>query len=147
VSTWTARGFIWAAAPDWADRVAASPAAGAYVGKWLLFAGESQIGQAWEIVATATESGRLGGKSKRAEEPTRGAYVICVYTPDYRDLGEVGRVLAVLREVGFSARIFYKEDAATHALRYGGGSASLYEAPAGSTQIRRRREPVEPEVS
>lgn len=141
------RGFVWAAAPDWRDSVDASPGEGAYVGKWLLFAGESQIGQAWEIIARATESGRLGGESKRAEKPTRGAYVICVYTLDYRDLGDVGRVLTVLRELGFNARIFYKEDAATHALRYGGGSASLYEAPAGSTQIRRCREPVEPQAS
>jgi hypothetical protein len=58
----------------------------------------------------------------------------------------VVRVLAVLRELGFHDRIFYKEDAATHALRYGGGTASLYEAPAGSTQIRQRREPIEPEA-
>lgn len=144
MSRWTDRGFVWAAAPDWRDHVTISPGQGAYVGKWLLFAGESQIAQAWEIIASATESGRLGGEAKRSEEPNRGAYVICVYTVDYRDLGDVGRVLAVLRELGFSARIFYKEDAATYAMRYGGGSASLYEAPAGSTQIRKRREPVDP---
>jgi Domain of unknown function (DUF1917) len=146
MSTWTGRGFVWVAAPDWHDCIQASPGKGAYVGKWLLFAGESQIGQAWELIARATESGRLGGESKRSEELARGAYVICVYTLDYRDLNDVGRVLVVLRELGFNTRIFYKEDAATCALRYGGGSASLYEAPAGSTQIRRRREPVEPEL-
>lgn len=120
-----------------------SPGEGAYVGKWLLFAGESQIEQAWETIADATESGRLGGESKRSRKPTRDAYVICVYTLDYRDLGEVARVLTVLRQLGFNTRIFYKEDAATDALRYGHGTASLYEAPAGSTQVRQRREPVE----
>jgi len=147
MGTWMDRGFVWVAVPDWRSSVDASPGEGAYIGKWLLFAGESQIGPAWEIITRAMEYGRLGGKSKRAEKPTRGAYVICVYTLDYRNLGDVGRVLTVLRELGFNARIFYKEDAATHALRYGGGSASLYEASAGSTQIRRRREPVEPRAS
>lgn len=64
--------------------------------------------------------------------------VICVYTADCRDTGDVIRVLSALRVLGFGGRIYYKEDAATRAGNYVPGRASLYESPGGTELIRRR---------
>lgn len=121
-----------------------------HTGKWLLFISRPKVDQIWSEIEAATRAGRLGCAAKVAtakENPhaTSAAHVICVYTSDYRDLDDVRRVLAELRTLGFAARIFYKEDAATAANRYGQGRASLYESPRG-TEIVQRRDPFPPEA-
>ena len=60
---------------------------------------------------------------------------MCVYTADCRNMDDVKRVLAALRSMGYQGRLNYKEDLATHAGLYEGGSgpASLYTSPSDST--------------
>jgi hypothetical protein len=64
-----------------------------------------------------------------------------VYTADCQNRADVGRVLAMLRELGYSGRLSYKEDGMTHAGRYGRG-VTLYLAQAGSNDLDQRRQPV-----
>ena len=54
---------------------------------------------------------------------------VIVYTKDAEDIGDIGRVLAHLRALGFDGRLNYKTDADTHAGNYGSG-ASLYTSAA-----------------
>ena len=45
-------------------------------------------------------------------------FVICVYTYDWRDAADVGRVRQRLRELGMTQRIAYKSDEDTHMGKY-----------------------------
>lgn len=128
----------------WVIAHASDAKPGAYdptaVGKWLLFVGVSNIDDAWELVRAETEAGRLGiaAKASTARQnpnarPGSGK-LICVYTRDYRDSADVGRVLARLREIGFKGRLSYKTDQATLAGQYGRGT-SIYTSPPGSAEF------------
>jgi Domain of unknown function (DUF1917) len=123
-----------------------------WAGKWLLYLPNDQVDEGWATIATATTAGRLGVAAKVADRALaehgsrRGReilHVCCVYTADCRDTADVARVLGVLRELGFSQRLSYKEDAATLAGVYGHGAA-LYVAQPGSLEFTRRRDPVDP---
>jgi len=72
-------------------------------GKWLLYFGDDMIDEAWRRVALATSKGQLGNCSKCALTPSGPMYVICVYSPDFRDRQEVKRVLNGLRKIGVAA--------------------------------------------
>jgi len=72
-------------------------------GKWLLYFGDDMIDEAWRRVALATSQGQLGNCSKCALTPSGPMYVICVYSPDFRDRQEVKRVLNGLRKIGVAA--------------------------------------------
>lgn len=84
--------------------------------KWLLFCTESEVNDVWSIVAHNTATGELGMAAKVAswnvESDDRTSRVICVYTKDFTDLDDVGRVLRKLRDLGLvTARgraIYYK---------------------------------------
>jgi Domain of unknown function (DUF1917) len=123
-----------------------------WVGKWLLYLPPDQVDGAWDQIATATLDGRLGVAAKVADRllAEHGArhgrdvlHVCCVYTADCRDTADVARVLGELRELGFTQRLSYKEDAATLTGVYGQGAA-LYVAQPGSLEFTRRRLPVDP---
>lgn len=94
-------------------------------GKWLIFSRRDDHPAAWEVISTATEQGRLGPAAKAATVPGKGdGFVICVYTKDAEDLEDIGRVLRVLRELGFRQPLSYKSDANTLALKYGRGAST-----------------------
>jgi hypothetical protein len=104
-------------------------------GKWLIFSPISEIDQIWGTIKTATEQGLLGCSSKvatakvnpNAQNPDEK--VICVYTYDSNDVEDVKRVRQQLRELGFTRRLSYKTDAATHSGEYavrGHKGISLY---------------------
>lgn len=122
-----------------------------YCGKWLLFLPEQYVDERWAIVAQATRDGLLGTAakvaSKGAARPYRPgepiAYLCCVYTRDCRDVADVARVLAALRELGFARRLSYKEDNATLSFRYGTGAA-LYVAQQRSRELSQRRPIMDP---
>lgn len=113
------------------------------VGKWMVFVPTANVDRAWDKIREATLAGRLGDVAKVATaypSPLRrspGEHVICVYTLDYTDQVDVARVLVGLRELGFSQRLSYKTDAATHAGRYGDGVA-IYVSPPGATSFEER---------
>lgn len=103
--------------------------------KWLLFIPNDNLDMAWEKVKQATEAGKLGADSKvstakpnpNAVDPSKG--VICVYTYDSSDKGDVMRIREELRKLGFVAKIPYKTDEATIGGKYkvrGNTRISLY---------------------
>ncbi|KAH0493287.1 hypothetical protein TgHK011_008199 [Trichoderma gracile] len=91
-------------------------------GKWMLFCPTTEVNEVWEIVAKATANNELGIAAKVAPrsplEDFRKDRLLCVYTADFTDKADVGRVLQKLRELKLvEARgrpIYYKPDAFTY---------------------------------
>jgi hypothetical protein len=99
------------------------PAATENSGKWLVFVPLSQIDEVWANIKLATEEGRLGSSAKVATaraNPTAAddKKVVCVYTYDWTDEGDVKRLREELRELGITWKIPYKADQDTFAGRY-----------------------------
>ena len=110
-------------------------------GKWLLFASSAYHDEVWSKIKDATEAGRLGYAAKttsrsRPDYRVLKSMVTCVLTYDFEDRDNVRRVLATLRELGFTQRLAYKTDADTADLLYGEG-VSTYVSPKGSLELRR----------
>ncbi|UKZ49563.1 hypothetical protein TrVGV298_003810 [Trichoderma virens] len=72
-------------------------------GKWLLFCPASDVNEMWEIVAKATANNELGIAAKVAPrsplEDPRKDRILCIYTADFADKADVGRVLQKMREL------------------------------------------------
>ena len=104
-------------------------------GKWMLFPSVGEVDDVWAKVATATVEGGLGIAAKvavdssgtgggAAAEGRQGngkGRLICVYTYDAEDRGDVKKVLNGLKGLGVlpaeetrSGGIYYKCDAFTH---------------------------------
>ncbi|PKS07090.1 hypothetical protein jhhlp_005688 [Lomentospora prolificans] len=73
-------------------------------GKWMIFCDPSTVNEVWEKVARATANNELGIAAKVAPRPSeefgRRERLTCVYTADFRDRRDVGRVLRRLKELG-----------------------------------------------
>lgn len=87
----------------------------------MLFPGPEDLPRYWRVVAEATAQGTLGPTSKVATpDPYDGKIetLVCVYTYDFTDASDVGRVLAELLDLQLFRRdgkqIFYKCDAYTY---------------------------------
>lgn len=82
----------------------------------MLFCSVSEVNDVWEIVAKATANNELGIAAKVAPRPDEGdthkERLICIYTKDFMDKVDIGRVLQRLRELRLveskSSRIYYK---------------------------------------
>ncbi|KAK8150979.1 hypothetical protein G3M48_000005 [Beauveria asiatica] len=107
-------------------------------GKWIIFCNALDVNEVWEVVAKATASNELGIAAKVAPRPEQGnprkERLICVYTKDFMDKVDIGRVVQRLKELGLadgkSKRIYYKPDVFTY-LGISGGNpwglkASIY---------------------
>jgi len=109
----------------YADSPAATEADGARTGKWLVFVPARQVDQWWGLIRLATEQGLLGTSAKAATArpnelaTSQRTKLICVYTRDWQDHGDVRRVLPQLRNLGVTARLSYKTDEATASGVYG----------------------------
>lgn len=87
----------------------------------MLFVRPGKVNEIWETVARATSQGELGIAAKVAPrdpavdargDPQRD-HLICVYTADFRDATDAGRVLRRLEILGIIQRhqgevIYYK---------------------------------------
>lgn len=89
----------------------------------MLFPNEDDVARTWKLVAEGVADNRLGDMAKIAAiEPDadfRGGRLICVYTRNYFDKGDVQRVLRGLLDLGLvdpdnGRGIYYKTDAYTH---------------------------------
>lgn len=113
----------------WAERLRGDgPALTERSGKWLVYVGLAYLDNAWELVRTATEDGRLGPLSKAStampSEYAPGSAVVCVYTYDWADEADVMRVREDLRSrCAVKRTIAYKTDEDTLAGNYGAGLA------------------------
>lgn len=101
-----------------------------YIGKWIIFLTEKTWENWWSIIKKATEKGELGISAKYLYDPNfignkanRG--VICVYTKDYRDKGEVFKVRNKLKELGFVQPLAYKTDEATLQGKYSYNTSNI----------------------
>ena len=109
-----------------ADLLAAARETGCTSGKWMLFPMPDDVNRVWSLVATATAAGKLGHAAKVATDTGSGDVtprLICVYTDDFSDAGDVRRVLGRLVDMGLVPRrgpmgegrgIYYKADAFTY---------------------------------
>lgn len=69
----------------------------------MLFCAPDDVNEVWEIIAKATVNNELGIAAKVApksqiNDPRRDR-LICVYTSDFMDKKDVGRVLQKLRDL------------------------------------------------
>ncbi|SPO01339.1 uncharacterized protein DNG_04015 [Cephalotrichum gorgonifer] len=91
-------------------------------GKWMIFCDPKIVNDTWEIVARATANNELGIAAKVAPCPDESLRyrerLICVYTKDFADRRDVGRVIRRLRELRLvEARgktLYYKPDIFTY---------------------------------
>lgn len=82
----------------------------------MLFCPPGEVNGVWEIVAKATANNELGIAAKVAPkgegDDLRKDRLICVYTSDFKDRGDVGRVLQKLRDLRLvearTRAIYYK---------------------------------------
>ncbi|KAK4143472.1 uncharacterized protein C8A04DRAFT_37471 [Dichotomopilus funicola] len=111
-------------------------------GKWMLFPHEKEVNEVWRTVCEGVEAGQLGTGAKVAtagigQNPTR---LICVYTVDFTDVADVGRVLFGLVNLGLvpadmSREITYKCDAYTYLGIYHGNEYGLRKSIWGGSEI------------
>jgi hypothetical protein len=87
-------------------------------GKWLVFAETARIDTLWRRIATATRSGTLGVAAKVSPRSDSESHLICVFTREYMDVGDVNRVRDGLRRIGVKNVIGYKPDIYTHCRVY-----------------------------
>lgn len=113
-------------------------------GKWMLFIYENEINNAWQVIRTAVEEGRLGETAKVAtarpnpNELKEGLKLICVYTYNSEDKDDVLRILQSLRELGFLHSLTYKTDETTVKGEYSfntSGPVSKYYARKGMVEL------------
>ncbi|KAK3322098.1 hypothetical protein B0H66DRAFT_601575 [Apodospora peruviana] len=109
-------------------------------GKWMLFPGPEEVDEVWSRVAHATAENKLGIVAK--VEPrflTEKARLICVYTKDFRDKGDIARVLNRLRQLHLvracGKQIYYKCDAWTELDIYGGNDWGISASMHSSNEI------------
>jgi hypothetical protein len=79
----------------------------------MMFCDPSEINAVWSAVARATANNELGIAAKVAPDAgdTRRERLICIYTKDFSDMGDVGRVIRRMRDLGLvetRKAIYYK---------------------------------------
>lgn len=88
-----------------------------FVGKWLVFVPHESVDEVWEQIKKSVIKGKLGISAKVSTSRPSGYkstdHVICIYTYDFRDKADVGRVLKELRQIGIMNKFYYKTDQAT----------------------------------
>lgn len=84
-------------------------------GKWMLFPEPGDVNEVWEVVVRATINNQLGSAAKvapRMQETPNKARLICIYTSDFMDKDDIGRVLCKLKDLGLvrvnGRPIYYK---------------------------------------
>ena len=101
----------------------------------MIFVPSDAVDDVWQKIKLAVEQGRLGSTAKvSTAKPNPNAtdsssHVICVYTYDAADEGDLRRVRSSLRDLGITSKIPYKTDDATFRGKYaksGDKRISLY---------------------
>lgn len=107
--------------------------------QWMLFVEPALVNDVWATVARATVRNELGISAKVAPREATSLSkdrLVCIYTYDFSDRQDIGRVLGRLRELELvrsgpgRRQIYYKADAYTY-LGIGSGNpwglrASIY---------------------
>lgn len=93
------------------------------VGKWLIFIERNQIDEMWGEISSAIKIGKLPYDAKVAtakQSPLRKntTHVICIYTPNFLFRDDVRNCRAMLKNLGYEARLYYKPDIFTYKAMY-----------------------------
>lgn len=116
-----------------------------HTGKWLLFPDCSAARECWTTLCTGAERGSIWQAkiSLTSRSPTEHAHVVCVYTPDFRNVIDVRAAGIRLWQAGVvqsGQTIYYKPDAFTLAAVYAdSGPSSIYSLRGGTTALRTTR--------
>ncbi|TVY86021.1 UPF0696 protein-like protein [Lachnellula willkommii] len=100
---------------------------------WMIFCPPEEVNDVWAVVARATASNDLGIAAKVARDngEDQRPRLICIYTKDFSDRGDVTRVVQKLKDLGLvetrGSKIYYKCDAYTF---LGLGSKNEYQIQA-----------------
>lgn len=122
-----AYGYDWLQSTH--DKIWQHPAQiGDTTGKWMIFRSGENVDALWPVLMQSLHQGKLGTSMKAATKNDPGT-LICVYTQDWRDIGDIRRVLIELRALGVNERLYYKADEQT-LLRISG---SIYCSSSGNT--------------
>lgn len=112
------------------------------VGKWLLYVPRPHVDATWETIADLTQTRKLGPATKvsttESNPNARGdAHLICVYASDWRNVGDVRRILRVLRDARVATTaVHFKRDRETLAGAYGNRGhrgVCVWNSPSGET--------------
>jgi len=94
---------------------------GILVGKWLVYRDENEIDYVWGSIFKALIGKELGISAKVSTAfQKKKRYVVCVYSENYLDLGDVRRIRGRLGEIGFTETLCYKPDIYTYLNIYSG---------------------------
>ena len=85
------------------------------VGKWMIFSPSMAACDAlWPKLKIALYSHELWQTMKAATKQERNSVLTCVYSQDWRDIPDVGRVIRTLRKLDILGTLYYKADGQTH---------------------------------
>jgi len=85
-------------------------------GKWLIFDEPLVIDYYWKLIMDALKNGKLGHSAKvstakvNPNAVNNSKRVICVFTENFDDKGDVERIEQELRRLGIENRLIYKLD-------------------------------------
>ena len=85
-------------------------------GKWCIVRDAASVDALWAKIREAVVSGVLPAamvSSPAVAQQFGGTYLICVFTPEWRDRNDVRRVRQLLREMGVVEELGYKRDVET----------------------------------
>src|ERR1700676_1977497 len=108
--TWSRAGICTSRQPTTADLDELARRFSMLTGKWMVFTPPSQIDALWSRIASATHAGTLGIAAKVSPREDSDSHLICIYTRDYTDKGDVDKVRGGLRRLGMKEPIGYKPD-------------------------------------
>jgi len=86
-------------------------------GKWMLFPNTADVNRVWKRIVQGVVDNRLGCAAKVATDKGNKERLLCIYTPDFRNVEDISHVLAELEAMGLlnaGRTIYYKHDAYTY---------------------------------
>ena len=93
-------------------------------GKWMINASTLIIDRLWERIVEC-ENRKWQAKVSTRKDDEHISHVICVYTENFLDLGDVFKCEEDLRRLGFKGRLAYKPDVFTHLNIYRGNEFGI----------------------
>lgn len=89
------------------------------IGKWLIFIKRKNIDEVWEMIRNQTQKGFLGINSKVStakpnSKSQENQHVICIYTKDFEDKGDIFKIEKRIRKLGIKEDLFYKTNQQTY---------------------------------
>lgn len=130
----------------WSEDPASVPGDPDTSGKWQVYVQREYVDEAWAMIASMVETGRLGPAAKVStakENPNSssrpGLHVIIVYAVDWRDPDDLRRILRALRDAGLAhGWVHFKRDLETRSGAYlnrGSRGVSVWNAAPGGDEI------------